>query len=94
MVIDSSTLAKSDIPAGPFKWATFSTFALTFDPRKEDLEDSERFALSAVPEASWSVRALRCYLYSWQRIGNNQGVPSPEVVGKIEKALEILRSKV
>jgi len=89
--IATRDLCKSDVPQGNFNWSTFSRFALTFDPLSEAIEGSNQVPVSATPSDTWSAVALLCFLYCWQRIGNNQGGLKPEAIDKVPAALSILR---
>jgi hypothetical protein len=92
--IVTSNLHKDDVPQGDFKWHTFSKFALTFDPLSEAKDEFNQEPVSAILSHTWSVLALRYFLYGWQRIGNNQGELSTDAIYKVQAALSILRSKI
>ena len=92
--IATKDLRKHDVPQGNFNWPKFSRFALTFDPMFEATDQSNQVPASATPSDTWTVVALRYFLYYWQRIGNNQGGLRPEAVEKVQAALTILHSKI
>jgi len=92
--IATSNLRKKDVPQGYCNWLTFSNFALTFDPLSETVEESDKVPLGAMPSDTWSVVALRYFLYCWQRIGNNQGELEPVAIDKVQRTLKILHSKM
>jgi hypothetical protein len=92
--IATGDLRKEDVPLGNFNWSTFSRFALTFDPFSEGTDEFNQVAASATPSDTWTLVALRYFLFCWQRIGNNQGGLRPEAIDMVQAALSILRSKI
>jgi len=94
IIIATRDLSRGDVPQRDFNWSTFSKFALTFDPLSEAKEEFNQVPASATPSDTWTAVALRYFLYSWQRIGNNQGGLKPEAIDKVQAALSILRSKI
>lgn len=92
--IATCELREEHVPQGNFNGSTFSKFALTFDPLSEAADEFNQMPASATPSETWTVEALRYFLYCWQRIGNNQGGLRPEAIDKVQVALSILRSKI
>lgn len=89
-VILTTDLKKSHLPIGTIGWNEFSDFALTFDPRVDQLSEEEMAQMGERdPKESHTLRSLRARLYNWQRILNNQynDDPSPEFYQKVSKII-------
>ena len=77
-------------------WCKFSFFALTFDPRAENLTPDELSQIGEkVPSANHNVKVLRAFLYNWQRIWNNTTEEPPMIFFvKVSEVIELIRSKI
>jgi hypothetical protein len=72
-IIDTGKLTKSDVPVGRINWLKFSKFALTFDPKKENLNEREMVEIGLNrPNSTQDIKVLRAILYNRQRIQNNK----------------------
>lgn len=72
-IIDTENLTKGDVPVGRINWLKFSKFALTFDPRRENLNEREMVEIGLNrPNSMQGVKVLRAMLYNRQRIQNNK----------------------
>lgn len=72
-VIPTIDLKISDLPEGRLTWSKFSRFALTFDPRGEELTVDDMAEISKnFPRVDHTIKILRAFLYNWQRIQNNK----------------------
>jgi hypothetical protein len=72
-IILTCNLTLDDIPLFPLSRGEFSRFALSFDPQREPFNDVERTQFEEnKPHPLHSLKVLRAYLYSWQRILNNK----------------------
>lgn len=92
--IPTHELRLSDIPKEKFQWCVFTQFALTCDPLSEIIKESDQKDPGSIPSCTWTVVALRYYLYCWQRIGNNQDGLLQDDIDKVQQAMRILRAKV
>ena len=77
-LITIENLKLSDLPSGRITWHNFSFFALTFDPRSENLNEQELACIGEkIPSPRHNLKVLRAFLYNWQRIWNNTTEEAP-----------------
>jgi hypothetical protein len=77
-------------------WNKFSSFALTFDPKKEHLTADDLAAVGEkIPSARHNVKVLRAILYNWQRIWNNTTEEPPaSFFIKVNDVVELMKNKI
>jgi hypothetical protein len=95
-LIATGDLEFSDLPCGRMNWNKFSSFALTFDPKKEHLTADDLAAVGEkIPSARHNVKVLRAILYNWQRIWNNTTEEPPaSFFIKVNDVVELMKNKI
>lgn len=94
--IATENLRYSELPQGRMNWEKFSSFALTFDPRKENLNPDELAQIGEkVPSANHNIKVLRAFLYNWQRIWNNHTTEPPtSFFVEVSAVIELIRVRM
>ena len=87
-IMDSTDFSVDLIPT-KYKYEIFISFALSFNPRSDSKANNfAQIPLNRLPNENDRVIAIRIYLYSIQRIINNQNQDPEKLANEITKAIK------
>jgi hypothetical protein len=92
--ISSDNLQLADVPQDTDTWQVIGLFALTFDPKEDDLMKLNKESLESLSGVS-NMKRIRAHLFLEQRRWNHYGrMPDEEAMRQIRDLILLIRVKL